>query len=456
MAIYDIYGNTVVDATNQTYTHTVVRTHEVEGGTTETVDVTGCITGSLCLRNGGSYMPYKVYDCENNVISSGTSWGSSHTYPESDGAAKVEVKPTDRVTVVWLVQKDTPNFLPDEYREGRVLVFHDEFSDRKLDLTKWYEEKAYNRRGSERGDGTNAFVHGDNLHLRILREHQYLENHTIREWSGEVLHSLFQYKYGLAEAKIRFASKGAWMSFWALGANVDEYPKEGYNGGVPWTTCGEIDFVECAGGSSISGNIHWDSGAGNDDDQTNIYQTSISDLTTNYHVFSCEWTEETITWYVDYHKYGSVSVDDYKNSDEYNAFRLPMHLLFSSQPILTGNGVPDEASNMLDGCVEWVRVYAPEGWTHNEPTGLLIDGNDGSEIFEFKVGDTHDWAVTISPEQTVDQTTIWSSSQPHVASVCVNGGHLECLTDGYTTITAKMWNGVQTSVVVHVSSAEAT
>lgn len=460
MSLYDIHGNSVAGSSHASIKkHTVVKTYEVTSGTSATVDVSGCIVGSLCIRGGGSYMPYKVYNDKDEVIVSKTSYGAeSHIYLVLEGATKVTLTPNAPATVVWFVEKETTENLPNEYREGRTLVFQDEFDTGKLDLNVWYEEVADNRRGFERGDGTNAFVKDGELILRILREHQYFADNVRSEWSGEVLHSKFQYKYGLAEAKIKFAGKGAWMSFWALGANVNEYPEEGYNKGIPWTTCGEIDFVECNAGKAVSGNIHWDAGRGNEDDQTNIYQISMNDLTTEYHIFSCEWTEETITWYLDYHKVGSVSVEDYKTSDAYNAFRLPMHLLLSSQPILPAsynpNGVADKDTNLLEGAVQWVRVYAPEGWENSEPTELLIDGNNGSEILEFTVGDTHDWTVDITPVQTVNQTTVWTSSQPHVASVCNNGGHLECLSEGYTTITAKMWNGVQTSIVIHVSAAE--
>lgn len=457
MSLFDIYGNSIDnDLNDSNYTHTVIKTHEVEGGTSATfmVDVSGCIAGSLMVRGGGSYMPYKVYGKNDEILDSGTSFGTDYIYPESSGAVKVELTPTSNATVVWAVEESTSDQYPNEYRYGRRLIWHDEFDTNSLDMSKWYEEKAYNRRGSERGDGTNAFVQNGNLYLRIMRENQYLENHTDRAWSGEVLHSYFQYKYGLAEAKIKFAGKGAWMSFWALGANVNEYPEDGCNEGVPWTTCGELDFCECNAGIGIYGNIHYDAGLGNEDDSENIYsKNSVDSLTTEYHIISCEWTEDTITWYVDYHKQGSVSVEDYKTSDAYNAFRLPMHLLFSSQPILSGsNYMADDTTNILEGCVEWVRVYAPEGWENNEPIQLLIDGNDGSEIVEFHVGDTHDWNITINPEQVVNQTTAWTSSQPNVASVCNNGGHIECLAEGYTTITAKMWNGVQTSIVVHVNA----
>lgn len=459
MILYDGKGNTIQTSdesgNNTTFTHTIIKTQEVIGGdqTYKTVDVAGCIDGTLMIREGGSYMPYKVYDKDNTVLASNISWGNSTTKLDVVGAVKVELNPTSNATVVWKVNKITTEQLPDDYREGRTLVWHDEFNEGKLDKDKWYEEKAYNRRGSERGDGTNAFIQNNELHLRIMREHQYLENHTDREWSGTVLHSHFHYKYGLAEARIKFADCGAWMSFWTVGANMDEYPEGTYTEGVPWTKCGEMDFVECNGGLGISGNIHYDAGLNNEDDKISVYSNNGFDAMSDYHIYSCEWTDTTINMYVDYHRVGSVNVADLKTSDTYNAFQLAHRILFSSQPVIPGNynnRVPQDGVNKLEGVVDWVRVYAPVGWENIEPTGLLIDGNDGSQIVELTVGDVHDCIVTIEPEQVVNQSTTWTTSIPEVVAISRTGGRLTALKEGYSTITAKMWNGVQTSIVVHV------
>lgn len=460
MKLYRGNGEQIEIDNNNKYKHSVVKTMVVVGGDEKVKTVNldeNYIEGTLMIRGGGSYMPYKVYDANNKVLTNGISWGNSTTKVDAVGGVKIELNPTTNATIIWKVEEESEYELPNDYRAGRVLIWNDEFNERKLDLNKWYEEKSYKRRGSERGDGTNTFVQNNELHLRIMREKQYLENHTDREWSGTVLHSHFYYKYGLAEARIKFADCGAWMSFWTVGANMDEYPEENYNNGIPWTKCGEMDFVECNGGLGISGNIHYDANKGNDDDKIEVYNDSSFNGMDDYHVYSCEWTEDNITMYVDYHKVGEVNVEDLKTTDEYNAFKLAHRILFSCQPVLPGNyntRVPADNCNKLEGVVDWVRVYAPIGWDNIEPTKLLIDDNDGSQIIELKVGDIHDCNITIEPNQVVNQSTIWTSSIPSVATIGRTAGHIEAISQGYTTITAKMWNGVQTSIVVHVTAVE--
>ena len=458
MNLYQGNGTQIEINDKNKYKHTVVKTIEVEGGdqTEKTVNIDkNYIEGTLRIYGGGSYMPYKVYDENNKALIDKTNWGDHITKLDVKGATKIVLNPTKYATVVWKIDEESEYELPNDYRDGRILIWNDEFNEGKIDNTKWYEEKAYNRRGSERGDGTNAFVQNNELHLRIMREHQYLQNHTDREWSGCVLHSHFHYKYGLAEARIKFADCGAWMSFWTVGATMDEYPEENYNNGIPWTKCGEMDFVECNGGLGISGNIHYDANKGNNDDKVEVYADNGFDGMSDYHIYSCEWTEDTITMYVDYHRVGQVNINDIKTTDEYNAFKLAHRILFSCQPVIPGNynnRVPTDDCNKLEGVVDWVRVYAPVGWNNIEPTKLMIDDNDGSDIVELKVGDIHDCNITIEPNQVVNQSTTWTSSIPSVATIGKTAGHIEAISEGYTTITAKMWNGVQTSIIIHVTS----
>ena len=140
MDFYNGSGNKISiseDSSEAITTHTVVKTGVVAGTTTGTVNVEGYIEGTLILRGGGSFMPYKVYDKDNNILIDATSWGEKDTINLNvSGATTVELKPTKDVTVVWKVNEKTTEQLPDDYRDGRVLVWHDEFDEDKLDSAK--------------------------------------------------------------------------------------------------------------------------------------------------------------------------------------------------------------------------------------------------------------------------------------------------------------------------------
>ena len=442
--------------------YSVEKKYIVETGGTHEIDL-GVIDVDkpLIITQNTSWYTYKFADADKvQRISKGT------TLP----AAEFELEITDRYLTIVLPDGDNYRALvrwyvyealeeepeKDIYIPGRALVWEDNFDGSKIDANSWYEEIADNRRGFERGDGQGAFVANGNLNLRILREYQYKADEPRSNWSGEVLHSVKQFKYGYFEAKMKCPEKvGGWGAFWAFGANCNEYPAKGTNTGIPWPKCGELDIVEFNGNAQSNANIHYDAGNGEDtgvDGKAIFLQSDIND----WHLYGMEWTPETITFYRDRVPGKTFNVSGFE-VDGYNAFTLPMHLLFSLQPVISGNSkyYPANDTNVIDMIVDWVRVYAPEGVENVAPEELTLDGNDGNTIMEFNVGDTHDWTIGIAPENVTDVTTFWKSSDPTVATICTNGGHLECSAPGYTTITATMWNGVQTSIVVHVSEAAA-
>ena len=107
------------------------------------------------------------------------------------------------------------------------------------------------------------------------------------------------FKYGKIEARIKMPdlADGLWPAFWTLGNNFSQ---------VGWPFCGELDIMEMGSGASIAaGTInrrvlstaHWD----NDGAYASYgrFLDVASDLDDGFHIYSMDWTPETVTTYID-------------------------------------------------------------------------------------------------------------------------------------------------------------
>jgi beta-glucanase (GH16 family) len=70
---------------------------------------------------------------------------------------------------------------------------------------------------------------------------------------------------------------------------------------VGWPACGEIDILELVGQEPYAahGTMHWAKVDGSDIYKTAVYNLSGTDFSQQFHVFSVEWKQDTIQWFVD-------------------------------------------------------------------------------------------------------------------------------------------------------------
>jgi len=100
----------------------------------------------------------------------------------------------------------------------------------------------------------------------------------------------FSFKYGKIEVRAKLpAGKGTWPAIWMLGDNIST---------VSWPACGEIDIMEHVGNqlNKIFFTMHYSGHSGGNAVGGNAM---ISDVTTQFHIYKCEWTSEFIKFYVD-------------------------------------------------------------------------------------------------------------------------------------------------------------
>ncbi|HEY8401287.1 MAG TPA: carbohydrate-binding protein, partial [Cytophagaceae bacterium] len=159
------------------------------------------------------------------------------------------------------------------------------------------------------------------------------------------------FKYGKMEARMKLPyGNGMWPAFWMMG-NTGQ-----------WPACGEIDIMEMVGGNKCG----WDCG----DNKTHGYLwweengekmagTQSPPLTSGkyadaYHVFSVEWDEQSIKWFVDGNQFYSKNI----TSPGMSEFHQPFYFLLN---LAIGGDWPKSPDNSTvfpqKLYVDYVRVY---------------------------------------------------------------------------------------------------
>jgi len=158
------------------------------------------------------------------------------------------------------------------------------------------------------------------------------------------------WKYGRFDVKAKLpAGTGMWPAIWML-------PTKWEYGG--WPHSGEIDIMENVGylPDSIFGTVHTGSYNGMLGTQKSK-GLSLDDLSKAFHVYSVEWTAETISFFIDEKKY-HVFNNDHKGSEGW-PFDKDFHLLLNIA--VGGNwggkfGVDDKIFPQKME-IDYVRVY---------------------------------------------------------------------------------------------------
>lgn len=162
-----------------------------------------------------------------------------------------------------------------------------------------------------------------------------------------------EFQYGKIEARIKLPptdQSGIWPAFWALGTNINDP-------GVGWPQSGEIDVMEYVSRvpNEIFGTIHGPGYSGGASFGNTI---NIPNLLDDYHVYTVEWRENHIIWYVDGVKYHEArNTSPFLSGKEW-VFNHPFFLLLNVA--IGGNfggAISDQMTFPQDTLVDWVRVY---------------------------------------------------------------------------------------------------
>lgn len=101
---------------------------------------------------------------------------------------------------------------------------------------------------------------------------------------------LYDFTYGRVDVKAKLpAGQGTWPAIWMLGSN---FPTAG------WPACGEIDIMEHVGKDPgvVHSSIHNNASSGA---TVNTDKMTVADATTEFHVYSVNWSPNQISFLID-------------------------------------------------------------------------------------------------------------------------------------------------------------
>lgn len=185
----------------------------------------------------------------------------------------------------------------------------------------------------------NAVVEGGFLKIRSIRENFNGSTFTSARLKSQ---GKFDFKYGRVEARAKLpAGVGTWAAIWMLGSDIATNP---------WPACGEIDIMEHLGReiNKIYGTLHYPGrSGGNADGNTKV----ISNATTEFHIYSTEWSATRIDIRVDGELIHSVA----------NSTAIPFnHNFFLIMNLAMGGNFGGQVDAGVNGGtmeVDYVRVY---------------------------------------------------------------------------------------------------
>lgn len=280
------------------------------------------------------------------------------------------------------------------------LVWNDEFNYSGLpDTSLWFFEEG----GSGWGNNELQYYTSNRLENAYV-EDGYLtiearkENYADREYTSARLITYqrnHSFKYGKIEARIKLPyGQGIWPAFWMLGDGIFE--------GNPWPGCGEIDIMELVGGGEgkddvVHGSIHYSDANNNHASNTSSYQLGSGIFADNFHVFSIEWTEDKVKWFVNGQQYFSKSIE----ANELSEFQEEFFLLLN---IAVGGNWPGSPTSETvfpqKMMVDYVRVYQLD----NQPKLIgdtVVNKAEKNITFKTVESDEFEYNWTVADDATI-------------------------------------------------------
>ena len=152
----------------------------------------------------------------------------------------------------------------------------------------------------------NSFVSDGTLKI-VAKKELYAYEGVNRAYTSARLNSKFDIRYGRIDVRAKLpASKGTWPAIWTLGTNIGEVGNYygTSDGNVGWPECGEIDIMEQNGTNKqlLYGTFHWSDSGGQQDSFgliKDISSLNVSNLSTEFHLYSLIWTSASLKIYVD-------------------------------------------------------------------------------------------------------------------------------------------------------------
>ena len=243
----------------------------------------------------------------------------------------------------------------DEEVINYTLVWDDDFDNSEIDLNKWNFEIGTgdwgwgnNEAQYYTNDPENAYIEDGNLTIQAVHENYGGMNYTSARLTTK---NKGDWRYGKLEIRAKLPTGiGTWPAIWML-------PTDWVYGG--WPESGEIDIMEHVGYNPnwIHGTIHTD--AYNHMDGTQLGgQIHINDASSNFHIYSIVWSDESIKWYVDdiqFYDFYNDQQDDFTTWPFNQDFHLILNLAIGGT--WGGQQGIDDSDFPAQFKIDYVKIY---------------------------------------------------------------------------------------------------
>jgi beta-glucanase (GH16 family) len=233
---------------------------------------------------------------------------------------------------------------------GFELVWSDEFeTDGAPDSEKWgYDTGGHGWGNNELQFYTaarnNSYVEDGKLMIKALKPNNtWTSARLVTKEKGDWLHGRFEIRAKLPEGV------GTWPAIWML-------PTDWEYGG--WPDSGEIDIMEHVGYDfgKVHGTVHTE--AYNHSIGTQVGKAiDVKNVSTEFHVYSIDWTENEIIWYIDGEEY--FRFDNQNKTYKEWPFDKRFHLIMNIAIGGNWGGAQGVDPNLKEATMEvdYVRVY---------------------------------------------------------------------------------------------------
>ncbi|MFD0766183.1 family 16 glycosylhydrolase [Mucilaginibacter lutimaris] len=174
------------------------------------------------------------------------------------------------------------------------VIFFDDFSENKIDRTKWSPIvtgfHVNNELQAYVDSSATAYIENGALVLKpqFSTNFKTFDNQQFDFISGRlVTKGKFDFTYGTAEARIKVtAGDGLWPAWWMLGNGM-------------WPNDGEIDIMEFIGEADwVSAAVHGPGYSGETPFVNRLYMDKSHDAT-QWHIYGVEWTPDALNFKYD-------------------------------------------------------------------------------------------------------------------------------------------------------------
>jgi len=243
---------------------------------------------------------------------------------------------------------DAPTAYP-----GYTLAWRDEFNGTTLDPATWTFETGTGGGGW----GNNELEYYTDRSQNASLQDGKLVIHALKESFGGASYTSARIKtqgkkeftFGRIDIRaILPKGKGVWPALWMLGSNINT---------VGWPACGETDIMELLGHepTKVYGTLHYGSLA-NHGQRGNNYVLTTGSFADQFHVFSLEWKQDQISFYIDNTLYQTINKTDI--GDYPYPFNAPFFFIFNVAVGGSWPGSPDSTTYLPQWMiVDYVRVY---------------------------------------------------------------------------------------------------